>query len=287
MDLENVWQAPIAELPGGTLTLSSILTGIAIIVVFVILAAIAGRWVRRALARTSMREGGRFALEKMVRYALWFIGVTVALNTMGLSLGAVLAASTVVLVGLGFGLQEIAKNFISGLILLVEQPIRRGDFIQVKDTYGVVEDIRLRATHVLTRDAVTIIVPNNDLIVSQVVNHSTPEASVRVAIRVGVAYGSDVQKVKRLLLEAAATVGPVMSTPAPVVRFDDFGESSLDFTLLVWIPDPAQDLVIASDVRFEIDKRFRENGVQIPFPQRDLHIKTGSTLTYTSAPQIP
>lgn len=276
-ELQDIWQKPLAELPGGTLTPSSVLTGVAIIILFVIIAAIAGRGVRRALERTGMTEGGRFAMAKIVRYVLWFTGFGVALNTMGVSLGAVFAASTVILVGLGFGLQEIAKNFVSGLILLVEQPIKRGDFIQVKDTYGVVEDIRLRATHVLTRDSVTIIVPNNDLIVSQVENHSTPQSSVRVAIRVGVAYGSDVHKVKELLLAAAADVGPVMRAPRPVVRFDDFGESSLDFTLLVWVPDAAQDLIIASDVRFEIDKRFRDNGVQIPFPQRDVHIKSGST----------
>ena len=203
----------------------------------------------------------------------------VAVDSIGLSLSAVLAASTVLLVGIGFGLQNIAQNFVSGLIVLFEQPIRPGDFIKVGDAYGVVAAIGLRATRVVTRDQVTIIVPNSELVTTQVVNHSIPTPNLRIAVSVGVAYGTDTEIVRTTLLDVPKGHSQVLAEPHPEVRFEGFGDSSLDFSLLVWVSDPREDRRISSDLRFEIERRFRAAGIEIPFPQRDLHVRSNAADT--------
>jgi small-conductance mechanosensitive channel len=199
-----------------------------------------------------------------------------ALNAMGVRLDALLAASTVLAVGIGFGLQNIAQNFISGLILLVEQPVRHGDFIRVDNVLGTVDDIGLRATTVVTRDEVTIIVPNSALITGQVVNHSRPTTSLRIRVAVGVAYGTDPARVVEVLMEVARANRGVMDEPAPEVRLEDFGDSAMSFALLCWIPIAREDLRTSSALRFAIEKRFRESGIEIPFPQRDVRVKVVS-----------
>lgn len=191
------------------------------------------------------------------------------------TLTALLAASTVLLVGVGLGLQNIAQNFVSGIIVLLEQPVRKGDFIRVCESVGTVSDIGLRATTVITRDAVTIIVPNSQLVSAQVVNHSKPTHNLRVQLPVGVHYRSDPADVRRVL-SGVITVSPrVLKEPAPEVRFDGFGESSLDFSVLVWIADPREDLRISSELRFEIHAALKAASIEIPYPQRDLHLRSG------------
>jgi potassium efflux system protein len=184
-------------------------------------------------------------------------------------LGAVLA------VGIGFGLQNIAQNFVSGLILLLERPVKKGDFVEVGDVRGTVRDIRARATVVTTLDNVDIIVPNGRFITEPVTNETYDDRRVRVRIPVGVAYGTDPQRVRTTLLGVAAGNPAVLAAPEPQVQFTDFGESSLDFVLLVWIPDPRQEQQTASDLRFAIERALGEAGIEIPFPQRDLHLRGG------------
>jgi len=154
--------------------------------------------------------------------------------------------------------------------------VRQGDFIKVGDAFGVVQDIGLRATQVVTRDQVTIIVPNSELVSSQVINHSKPTLNLRVAVQVGVAYGSDVPLVRETLLAIARENEQVLREPEPEVRFESFGESSLDFALLVWIADPRLDLRISSSLRYAIDAAFRAAHIELPFPQRDLHVRSWS-----------
>jgi small-conductance mechanosensitive channel len=214
-------------------------------------------------------------MAKIVRYLITLLAVFVAVNSIGIRLDAVLAASTVILVGVGFGLQNIAQNFISGIILLVERPVAKGDFVQIGQAFGSVVDIGLRATRVVTRDEVTIIVPNSQLVSEQVVNHSAPSHNLRVSVEVGVSYDSDVEKVRHILQDVAASVPEVLAQPAPEVRFQGFGDSSLDFALLVWVGDPREDLRIASAVRFAIADAFKRANIVIPLPQRDLHIRSG------------
>ena len=273
--IEEFLSHPLFHLGRTPVTPGALLTGAIILAVSFVIAGAAQRGAVRVLARRDLAPGALAACGKIVRYAVGFVGTAVAVSSVGVDLTALLAASSILLVGLGFGLQNIAQNFVSGLILLVEQPIREGDVVRVGQDLGVVADIGLRATRVITRDQVTLIVPNSDLVSAQVVNHSRPTSDLRFAVNVGVAYGSDVELVRTTLLAAAAAHPQVLKTPQPEVRFIDFGESSLDFALLVWIADPQEDLRIASDLRFAIDARFRRAGLTIPFPQRDLHLVSG------------
>lgn len=275
-ETETFLRRPLIRLAGGVVTPGALFVGLVVVLATFVLAALAGRGLRRILGRRGLSPGAQFATVKIVRYLLTLIGLLVAVDSIGLSLSAVLAASTVLLVGIGFGLQNIAQNFISGLIVLFEQPIRPGDFIKVGDAYGIVAAIGLRATRVVTRDQVTIIVPNSELVTTQVINHSIPTPNLRIAISVGAAYGTDTEVVRATLLDAAKGHPHVLADPHPEVRFEGFGDSSLDFSLLVWIPDPGEDRRISSDLRFEIDRRFRAAGIEIPFPQRDLHVRSSS-----------
>jgi small-conductance mechanosensitive channel len=171
-------------------------------------------------------------------------------------------------------LQNIAQNFISGIILLIEQPVRHGDFVKVGGILGTVEDIGLRATHIITRDEVTIIVPNSSLVSAEVINHSRPTTKLRVRIPVGVAYGSDIQRTKQVLLDVAHANPDVLEKPPPDVRLEDFGDSALAFALYAWIEHARDDLRVGSALRFAIEKAFREASIEIPFPQRDVHMRT-------------
>jgi potassium efflux system protein len=265
---------PLVHLAEGAITLASLLAGLVIIVVAYFLAGLAGRAVNRVLVRREIGHGARFALTKITRYLVVLVGVLVAVMSLGIRIDAVLAASTVVLVGIGFGLQNIAQNFISGLILLIERPVGRGDFVQIGEVCGSVTDIGMRATRVVTRDEVTIIVPNSELITAQVINHSVPTTNLRITVRVGVAYGTDTARTQAVLLQVAAAEPEVLADPAPEVRFEDFADSSLNFSLLAWIANPRDDLLVASRLRFAIDAAFRAAGIQIPFPQRDIHVKS-------------
>lgn len=192
-ETETFLRRPLIRLAGGVITPGALLVGVVVVAGTALLSAIVGRGLRRMLKRRGLSPGAQFATVKIARYVLTLIGLLVAIDSIGLSLSAVLAASTVLMVGIGFGLQNIAQNFISGLIVLFEQPVRPGDFIKVGDAYGIVAAIGLRATRVVTRDQVTIIVPNSELVTTQVINHSIPTPNLRIAISVGVAYGTDTE----------------------------------------------------------------------------------------------
>ncbi len=272
-DLKDFLDRTLIELAGAPITPGSLLVGAAVVFIAVAIANLLAYSVRRVLRARGTALGVQFAVAKMVRYTVTAIGIIGAINAMGFRLDALLAASAVVAVGIGFGLQNIAQNFISGLILLLEQPVRHGDFVRVGGTLGTVEDIGLRATHIITRDEVTIIVPNSALITAEVVNHSRPTTSLRIRVTVGVAYGSDVEKVRDLLLGVARDTAGVLATPAAEVRLEDFADSAILFALFCWIDHARDDLRIGSAVRFAIEKAFREGGVSIPFPQREIRMK--------------
>jgi len=272
--LNDFAHRPLVHLAGGPITLLSLLVGLLIIVTSYFIAGVTSRTLNRLLSRREVGHGARFALTKIIRYLVILIGVLVAITSLGIRLDAVLAASTVILVGIGFGLQNIAQNFVSGLILLIERPVGRGDFVQIGEVCGSVTDIGMRATKVVTRDEVTIIVPNSELITAQVINHSVPTTNLRITVKVGVAYGSDTALTKEVLLKVASDDPELLTDPPPEVRFEDFADSSLNFSLLAWIANPREDMRMASRLRFAIDAAFRAAGIQIPFPQRDVHVKS-------------
>ena len=247
---------------------------------FTILLTIGG-WFRsslenRWLVHTPMDRGAREALVTISGYLAVLIAALVSLGIAGLDFSRIALIAGALSVGIGFGLQNVVNNFISGLILLFERPVKTGDWVVVGDTEGYVKRIRIRSTQIQTFDQADVIVPNSELISSQVTNWMLRDTRGRARIAVGVAYGSDTEKVKRLLEEVAAAHPRVVkdgSSPAPRVLFRAFGDSSLDFELRVYIYNIDERLRVTSDLNFAIDKAFRDNGIEIPFPQRDVHVR--------------
>lgn len=266
---------PLFVVGGTAVTVASVVS----FVVF-LLSAYAASWLlRRSLQRVYRRraldEGVQHALDRLLHYAVVALGAFVALENLGISITALAGLGAILAVGIGFGLQNIAQNFVSGLILLLERPVKKGDFVEVGDVRGTVRDIRARATVVTTLDNVDIIVPNGQFITEAVTNETYGDRRVRVRITVGVAYGSDTARVRDVLLRVAAANADVLADPPPQVLFKDFGESSLDFELLAWLVDPRLENPAASELRFAIDQAFRAERIEIPFPQRDLHLRSG------------
>ena len=205
------------------------------------------------------------------------IAIAIALESIGIKLTLLIAGSAALLVGLGLGLQSVFQDFISGVVILVESTIQVNDVIEVEGFVGRVKEIGLRTSKVVTRDDIVTIIPNSKFTTERVINWSHTKRKTRFHINVGVAYGSDVELVREVLLECAAEHEEVENTPKPFVRFIDFGNSSLDFELFFWSVNNFYVENIKSDLRFLIDKKFRENKIQIPFPQRDIHIRTDAT----------
>jgi small-conductance mechanosensitive channel len=232
--------------------------------------------IERLLEHTSLDQGARQAVGTISRYFILFIGFLVILQTVGINLTTLNVLAGAIGIGVGFGLQNVASNFISGLIILLERPIKVGDRIEVDDINGRVVKVGARSTHIKTNDNITIIIPNSKFITENVVNWSYSGGKVRFRIPVGVAYDSDIELVKRLLLEVAAGNPDVLNDPKPNVRLVEFGDSSLNLELWVWSEKKLhRRRVLFSDLNFAILKKFSENGVQIPFPQRDLHFRSG------------
>jgi small-conductance mechanosensitive channel len=228
----------------------------------------------KILARRNIDLGVRQAMATILRYIIIAIGFIVILQTAGIDLTALNVLAGAVGIGVGFGLQNIVSNFISGLIILFERPIKVGDRIEVGNVEGDVTQIKGRSTTVVTNDNIAIIIPNTSFITQNVVNWSHTGKSVRFKVPVGVSYFSDVRLVEKLLLEAAAENPDVLKDPPPGVRFMEFGDSALHFELRVWSTSLVQKKgLLISSLNFRIIEKFRENGIEIPFPQRDLNIR--------------
>jgi potassium-dependent mechanosensitive channel len=226
----------------------------------------------KVFSQTTMEEGLKQSISRISTYILWIIGILMALRIMGISSTSLAVIFGALGIGIGFGLQNIVGNFISGIILLFERPMQVGDVIEVGGTWGIVKEINVRSTHLKTYDNSDLMVPNSDFISQRVINWSFRDPKVRRTVTVGVAYGSDIARVKEILLDIANTNSRVYRQPAPDALFADFGDSALIFKLRVWVHIEYL-LSVESDIRFEIDKRFREANITIPFPQRDLYIK--------------
>ena len=233
---------------------------------------------QRLLARTKMERGVQFAIARMGYYITLVIALLVVVDTAGLQLGSLAIFGGLVGVGLGFGMQNIAANFVSGVILLLERPVKVGDAVTVDDMQGIVESISMRVTKLLTYDNVMVYVPNSRFVNENVINWSAEDAKVRVHVDVGVSYSSDVEKVREILLQTARDNQDVLDEPAPAVWFTDFGDSALTFRLLAWVPNPSLRAAVPTALRFAITKAFRQNDVEIPFPQRDIHVRSSVDL---------
>ena len=227
----------------------------------------------RFLSQSGMESGLQESIVTISAYALWGLGILVALTVFGLDSASLAVAFGAIGIGLGFGLQNIFSNFVSGLILLFERPIQVGDDVEIDGIWATVRKINVRATVVQTYDNASLIIPNAEFISKQVTNWSFQDRRVRRRIDVGVAYGSDIELVRDSLLEIAASADHVLEDPAPDVLFVDFGDSALIFRLRIWT-DVDNMLRVASAVRYAIDHIFRERGIEIAFPQRDIHIRS-------------
>lgn len=261
------------------ITLASIIVFIVIFLTFLIASAVLSRMLgRRVLSHLHIEEGTRYTLERLTNYTISIIGAIVAFQFIGINLSGLAVIFGLLSVGVGFGLQNVTSNFIAGLILLFERPIRIGDRISVGETEGDVIAINLRSTTILSINNISIIVPNSDFIANNVTNWSYGDKKLRINIAVGVSYSSDLDTVLRCLKEAAQENPDVLKTPEPLVHLTEFGDSSWNMALRCWIPDPKKHLMIRSALNCAIVRKFRENNVEIPFPQRDLHVRSSIRL---------
>jgi small-conductance mechanosensitive channel len=238
------------------------------------------RILNRIFERRGIDRGRRFAMIKLVQYFVWTFALIFILQTAGFQITILLAGSAALLVGLGLGLQQIFQDLVSGIFILIEGTIQRDDVIEIDGLIGKILTINLRTSTVHTRDGVMLIVPNHKFIVDNIINWSHSATPTRFKVSVGVAYGSDVDKVMAILLECTVCHDKIIKSKEdnkyPFVRFVDFGDSALLFEVYFWSRDIFPIENTKSDIRYLIDKRFREEGITIPFPQRDLHVKSGS-----------
>ncbi len=231
--------------------------------------------VNRILLKANVDRGARNSIGLIARVLFMFIGSIVIIQTAGIDLSSLSLSAGALGVGIGFGLQNITDNFISGIIILFEKPIKVGDRIVVGNTEGDVINISVRATTILTNENVSIIVSNSEFISSRVINWSHNDRNIRFDIPLGVSYSEDPVKVREVLMDVADRNENVLKKPEPRVFFDEFGDSSLNFTLVVWtskyIDKPR---ILKTELYFEIFKQFKKEGIEIPFPQHDIHIKS-------------
>jgi small-conductance mechanosensitive channel len=275
--VKDVLDIRLFVLGGAQFTVWTTLYLVVLIVVLVFVSRRLKLWlVDTVLARRQVELGVRQAIATIFQYLFVCIGLLVVLSTAGIDLTTLNVLAGAVGIGVGFGLQTIANNFISGLIILFERPVKVGDRIQVGEVAGDVVRIGARATTITTNDNIEIIVPNAEFISSRVINWSHSDREVRLHIPVGVSYSSNPEEVREILLEVAASHRGVLKKPSPDVIFIEFGDSSLNFDLRVWTTDYiAKPKILRSDINFAIRKKFKERGIEIPYPQRDIHLRSG------------
>ena len=274
--ITTVLNYPLFPLGDMSVTLGTLLYLLALILLLLwVSGKLKNLFLSRILSRSQMDIGAQQAFATLFHYVLLLLGLMIVLQTAGINLTTLTVLAGAVGVGVGLGLQDVVNNFISGLIILFERPIKVHDRIQVGDVDGRVTDIRARSTTVVTNDNVSYIIPNSKFITEDVINWTHNDSRLRFRVPVGVAYGSDPHRVRQALLEAAETHEGVLEDPAPTVWFRAFGESSLDFELLVWtqsmVHNPGR---FTSDLNFAIHDKLAEHEISVPFPQRDLHVKS-------------
>jgi small-conductance mechanosensitive channel len=285
--LARVWgwlTTPLVSVGGTAFSVATVVTLLLAVAVVVLLA----RAIRRALSerilpRLHLEPGLAYAVSNMVFYVFASVGTLIVIQSTGINLTSLTVLLGALGVGAGFGLQEVASNFVSGVIILLERPIEVGDRIQVGELDGRVTKINMRATEVLTNDSVAVIVPNKNFITMQVVNWSRGGDTIRVHAPIGVAYGSNPEQVRAALIEAALSVPAVLRNPPPVVRLVGYGDSSVNFEVLAWTRELLQQrLELISELNFAIEAALRRRGIEIPFPQRDLHVRDAVPVTVVS-----
>ena len=279
-DFIRLWSQPYFTLGNVPITPPFLIKSFILLIIIWLAARFIRRLVRyQILARTSLDIGQQFALERGVGYLVFVIGFITVLQSVGVNLNSLIVVGGAIGIGIGLGLQQVANNFTAGIILLIERSIKVGDRVEVGSLNGDVVHIGARATWVRTNDNIDVIVPNSEFTQKPVTNWTAEDRQVRFSIPLGVSYGSQPETVRNILLEVAASHPDVLSDPKPDVIFRGFGDNSLDFELRVWTTHRVQTpRVLKSELYFQIFRAFRESGIEIPFPQRDLHLKSTDAL---------
>lgn len=277
--LLEILEYDFINLGGYHLNLMLILKALSVIVILRIILYVFSLVLKSFFKRHQNIDTGRqYAVLQFLKYIIYFLGALVVLETVGVKMSAIWAGAAALLVGAGLGLQQAVSDFFSGIVLLSEGTVEVGDVVIVDGTVGKVSKIGLRVSKVLTRDQTTILIPNSKLVMENVQNWSHNRVPARFFVQVGVAYASDVKLVERLLIQAAKEHKSVLKKPEPRVQFIEFGNSSLDFKLFFFSRELMPIEFVKSDLRFRITQLFRENNIEIPFPQRDLWLRNPEKL---------
>ncbi|MEO9966998.1 MAG: mechanosensitive ion channel domain-containing protein [Reichenbachiella sp.] len=236
------------------------------------------RFFKRQIQQEKFDEGRGWAFYQIIKYIVIVAAIAVGLELIGIKLTLLLAGSAALLVGFGLGVQQQFNDMVSGLVLLFEGTVSIGDIVELEGLVGRITEVNIRTSQLITREGIIIIVPNSKLVSDMVINWSHNRKSTRFKVGVGIAYGSDVKKASEIL-EAAAAINPeVAKKPKPFARFIDFGSSSLDLEIIFWSKNMWQIEGIKSEIRYEIYRQFEKQGIVIPFPQRDIHIKSNQSI---------
>jgi small-conductance mechanosensitive channel len=275
--IQKIWNFEFFTIGNSPVTVSkvvvalfSLILGIIIIKKFIVL------FEKRVIPRTKLKANVAATIQKILYYLGILLVVLFALHLVNIPLTAFAFVGGALAIGVGFGAQTLINNFISGFIIMAEQPIRVGDLIEIEGTFATIEDIGARCTRIRTADNIHILVPNSSFLEKNIINWTLSDEMVRANITVGAVYGSPVREVERIMIDIAKDHEKALSNPAPFVRFSDFGDNDLIFNLYFWVSMTSMSdrLNIESEIRFRIDDLFREAGIVIAFPQRDVHLDT-------------
>lgn len=279
LEIKTIFTTPLFTINQSAVSLVSVITFFLIIIVFVQFAKLLKtKFLSKMLNKMNIEPGLQFNLIRITQYIIMFIGFMIALQFVGIDLSGLAVIFGFLSVGIGFGLQNIVSNFMAGLILLFERPIAVGDRVTVGNTEGDVENINIRSTTIRTLNNITYIVPNSEFVTAQVINWSHGDPKIRIDLDIGVSYNSDLDLVLNSLKEIAQENIEVLDFPKSEVHFKEFGDSSWNMLLRVWIMNPKRYYYIRSDLNCAVVRKFREKGIEIPFPQRDLHLRSPENL---------
>ena len=280
-NIVEIWNFRVLTIGENPVTVGKVIIALLILIIGIIVSRIILRAViNRLLSRTPLKETTVLVIQKMLLYLAYVLVVLMALHMVNIPLGAFAFLGGAIAIGVGFGAQNIINNFISGFIIMAERPINIGSIIEVEGVLGQVEEIGARCTRVRTGENIHILVPNSTFLEKNITNWTLSDQKIRTKIVVGVIYGSPVRKAEELLLQAARENEKVLKEPEPFVIFNDFGDNALIFEVYFWIVISRiiERRLIESSVRFRIDDLFREAGIVIAFPQRDVHLDTQKPL---------
>ncbi|MEX2604443.1 MAG: mechanosensitive ion channel domain-containing protein [Gracilimonas sp.] len=276
--LQYIWdllQVQLFSIQNSPVTFFKLIIFILLIIGFSFLASFVKRMLNNRILPGFVKDSGlRYTLSRMSQYILVVIGIFISFQFLGINMTGLAVIFGFLSVGIGFGLQNVTSNFISGLIVLFERPIKVGDRVSVNDIEGDVEEINIRSTKVKTLDNISIIVPNSEFVSKDVINFSHGDPTYRLSIDVGVSYSSDLDKVLKALNEVAEESDHVLKTVKHDVHLRSFGDSSWEMKLLVWVPDVKNRYNVQNELNQAIVRKFAEYEIEIPFPQRDLHIRS-------------